>query len=92
MINFPFYRFAKKIIDMSIYRKLLSIGLLAGMLLTFSCGPNAEEKAKEKAKAEQDQKKTDSNVDSLANSMGAGNDAKVGPAHTTKKATLAKDK
>ena len=66
---------------MNTYKKLLTIGLMAGVLLTFSCGPSAEEKAK----AEQDQKKTDSNVDSLANSMGGGNDAKVGPADTSKK-------
>ena len=70
---------------MNIYKKLLTIGLISGMLLAFSCGPNAEEKAKEKARADQDQKKNDSNVDSLANSMGAGNDAKIGPADTSKK-------
>ncbi len=71
--------------DMNTYKKLLTAGLIAGLFFTISCGPNAEEKAKEKAKAELDQKKTDSNVDSLANSMGAGNDAKIGPADTTKK-------
>lgn len=70
---------------MNSFKKLLSVTLLAGLLITVSCGPSAEEKAKEKAKAEQDQKKTDSNVDSLANSMGAGNDAKIGPADTTTK-------
>ena len=70
---------------MNISKRLLTIGLISGMLLTLSCGPNAEEKAKEKARADQDQKKNDSNVDSLANTMGAGNDAKIGPADTTNK-------
>jgi len=70
---------------MNTYKKLFAAALMAGMILTISCGPNAEEKAKEKAKAEQDQKKTDSNIDSLANSMGGGNDAKIGPADTVPK-------
>ncbi len=67
---------------MNTFRKLFAAFLVCGLLITVSCGPNSEEKAK----AEQDQKKADSNVDSLANSMDGGNDAKVGPADTTKKA------
>ncbi len=70
---------------MNTYKKLVAAFLMSGLLITVSCGPNAEEKAKEKAKAEQDQKKTDSNVDSLANSMGGGSDAKIGPADTVPK-------
>jgi hypothetical protein len=72
---------------MKIYKNILAVALIAAFMGVISCGPNAEEKAKEKAKADQDQKKTDNSVDSLAATMGGGdnNNAKVGPADTSKK-------
>ncbi|MEI6817658.1 MAG: hypothetical protein WCL14_13695 [Bacteroidota bacterium] len=64
---------------------------IAAATLLVSCGQSEKDKAAEKAKAENDQKSADSNLDSLAASMGGdGNEAKIGPADTTKK--VVKDK
>jgi hypothetical protein len=70
---------------MKVYKNILAVALIAAIMGLVSCGPSAEEKAKEKAKADSTQKKQDAGIDSLANTMGGGNDAKVGPADTTRK-------
>lgn len=79
---------------MKVFKNILAVTLIAAFVGLTSCGPSDEDKAKEKVKADKDQKKTDNSVDSLAATMGAGdnNNAQVGPADTAKKKDTDKKK